>query len=117
MKFSFIAFTCIAASMILHLSCAHSKNAGAGNRDAVVNIDQHLSNAAGQYKVMMKNLSGDRFPRSYDPKTDKFITSGSGWWCSGFYPGTLLYLYEQTKDQALYAEAGRILNVLEKEKE
>jgi hypothetical protein len=75
-----------------------------------------LRTAAAQYKVMMKNVSGDRFPRSYDPRTAKFVTSGSDWWCSGFYPGTLLYLYEQTKDKALYDEAMRIMSSLEKEK-
>lgn len=65
---------------------------------------------------MTKNLPPDRFPKNYDPKKAKFETSDSRWWCSGFYPGTLLYLYEQTKDQQLYDEAMRILKVLEKEK-
>jgi hypothetical protein len=64
---------------------------------------------------MMKSLPEDRFPKTYHPTTDKFETSGSEWWCSGFYPGTLLYLYEQTKDPALYTEALRILKPLEKE--
>ena len=86
-------------------------------KPAVVNaIDQNVSDAAAQYKHMMKILPQDRFPRSYDEKTDRLVTSGSEWWCSGFYPGTLLYLYEQTKDEALYNEAMRILKLLEKEK-
>ena len=62
----------------------------------------------------MKNLPPDRFPKNYDPAKSKFETSDSRWWCSGFYPGTLLYLFEQTKDQQLYNEAMRILKVLEK---
>ncbi|HYG39926.1 MAG TPA: glycoside hydrolase family 88 protein [Cytophagales bacterium] len=78
-------------------------------------IEKNFKDAVSQYKVMMKLLPADKFPKTYHPKTDKFEASGSGWWCSGFYPGTLLYLYEQTKDQALYNETERILKVLEKE--
>jgi rhamnogalacturonyl hydrolase YesR len=69
-----------------------------------------------QYKVLAQNLPADKFPKTYFPKTDKYEWSGSGWWCSGFYPGSLLYIYEQTKDQATLTEANRILKVLEKEK-
>lgn len=79
-------------------------------------IDKNFKDGAAQYKVMMKNVPPDSFPRSYNPTTGRFISSNSGWWCSGFYPGTLLYLYEQTKDQALYSEAMRMLGLLEKEK-
>lgn len=79
-------------------------------------INRNFEDAAAQYKVMMKNLPPGKFPKTYYPKNDKFETCESDWWVSGFYPGTLLYLYEQTKDQALYAEAERIMKVLEKEK-
>lgn len=78
--------------------------------------DQSFADAASQYKVMMKRLPADRFPKTYYAATDKLETSGSDWWCSGFYPGTLLYLYQQTKDHVLLTEAERILKVLEKEK-
>ncbi|MBC8054583.1 MAG: glycoside hydrolase family 88 protein [Sphingobacteriaceae bacterium] len=79
-------------------------------------LDQHFADATAQYKFMMKNLPEGRFPKTFDPKTGKQETSNSAWWCSGFYPGTLLYLYEQTKDPVLYAETERILKLLEKEK-
>jgi hypothetical protein len=82
----------------------------------VTAINQNFTDAASQYKFLMKNLPADKFPRSYDAKADKLVTSGSEWWCSGFYPGTLLYLYEETKDEALYNEAVRMLQLLEKEK-
>jgi hypothetical protein len=98
------------------LSCSGQRQSTTGANEVVKQIDKQIQEAAAQYSVMMKNVSGDRFPKSYEPKTDKFVTSGSDWWCSGFYPGSLLYLYEQTKDQALYTEAMRILKVLEKEK-
>lgn len=69
---------------------------------------QNFKDAAAQYKVMMKTLPPDKFPKTLNE------FSNSGWWCSGFYPGTLLYIYEQTKDQALYNETMRILEVLKK---
>ena len=101
--------------LFIILSCSSTKNANT-SATPQINTNKEFADAAAQYKVMMKNVSGDRFPRSYDPRTAKFVTSGSDWWCSGFYPGTLLYLYEQTKDKALYDEAMRIMSSLEKEK-
>ncbi|MBG6235438.1 rhamnogalacturonyl hydrolase YesR [Pedobacter sp. CAN_A7] len=78
-------------------------------------IKTNYVKAADQYKIMMKELEGDRFPKTFSNKTRKLETSGSGWWCSGFYPGTLLYLHEKTNDQALLTEANRMLGHLEKE--
>ena len=78
-------------------------------------IEKNFADAAVQYRMMMKQLPADRFPKTYYPVTAKFETSNSGWWCSGFYPGTLLYLYEEQKQQELYNEALRILKPLEKE--
>ena len=77
---------------------------------------QTLQNAAANYKVLAQQLAADRFPVSFNPATKAFKTSGSEPWVGGFYPGTLLYLYEATKDTALYNEAVRKLAVLEKEK-
>ncbi len=78
-------------------------------------IDQNFIDAAAQYQVQMKNLPADKFPKTFFPKTGQYEFSNSSWWCSGFYPGTLLYLYEQTKDESLYKEALRINESLKKE--
>lgn len=78
-------------------------------------IEQNFADAAAQYKVLAKNLPADKFPKTYFPTTGKYEWSNSGWWCSGFYPGTLLYLYQETNDTALYNESLRILDVLKKE--
>ncbi len=69
--------------------------------------------AAEQYQGLMKDLPEGHFPRTFDD--GELITTGSGWWCSGFYPGTLLYLFEQTGDEALLEEVNRKLEYLEKE--
>lgn len=78
-------------------------------------IDGNLRQAVNQYKVMMGKLKADRFPRTFTAGPDTLVTSNAGWWCSGFYPGTLLYLYEFSKDPSLSAEATRMLKLLEKE--
>src|SRR5215475_10514034 len=79
-------------------------------------INKNFVDAANQYKVLMKNLPADRFPKTYHAELGQLETSGSDWWCSGFYPGALLNLYTQTKDEALRKEALRMLGLLEKEK-
>ncbi|HKC35631.1 MAG TPA: glycoside hydrolase family 88 protein [Chitinophagaceae bacterium] len=79
-------------------------------------VDEDLRLAAKQYKYMQKLLPADKLPRSYDSVKNALVVSGSDWWCSGFYPGTLWYLYEYTKDEALKAEAIRSTALLEKEK-
>jgi uncharacterized protein YyaL (SSP411 family) len=56
----------------------------------------------------------DAIPTTYS--NGKHINWGTGWWCSGFYPGTVLYLYEYTQDPALLTEAKTKLKYLEKEK-
>lgn len=114
MKYLF--YPVLTSLIVLSFSCAHQKKVTAADSELVASINKNFSDAAAQYKVLAQNLPADRFPRSFDARTGKLITSGSEWWCSGFYPGTLLYLYEQTGDRALYTEAQRILKLLEKEK-
>ncbi|PAC31190.1 glycoside hydrolase family 88 protein [Flectobacillus sp. BAB-3569] len=77
---------------------------------------QSFADAQKQYQFLAQHLPAGKFPKTYFPNTDRYEFSNSDWWCSGFYPGSLLYIYEQTKDQATYQEAERILKDLEKEK-
>ncbi|MCV9387375.1 glycoside hydrolase family 88 protein [Reichenbachiella ulvae] len=79
-----------------------------------LNVDQILQESAEQYSYMSSLLEEDRFPTTYE--NGKLKSSRSDWWCSGFYPGTLLYLYEATQNPELLAEVKRILVPLEKEK-
>ena len=79
-------------------------------------VDKDLQLAVKQYKHMQKLLPAGKLPRSYDSVKNELIVSGSDWWCSGFYPGTLWYLYEYTKDESLKTEAIRSTSLLEKEK-
>ena len=80
-------------------------------------INRNLMFCAGQMMLMANNLPDGRLPRSADPRTGELVTSGSDWWCSGFFPGSLWYLYEYTGNDEILAAARRFNSFLEKEKD
>ena len=86
-----------------------------GNKALLKKIDRSFSNAGNQYKLLAAQVSDSVFPKTFDAAKNKIETSNSGWWCSGFYPGSLLYLYRQTKDPVLYNEAVHKLKILQQE--
>jgi len=61
-------------------------------------IESRLTQAADSYVLMAESLLGepDKLPRTFE--NGKLVTSNSGWWCSGFTPGVLWYLYQHTGD-------------------
>lgn len=79
-------------------------------------IDQQFEFAAQQYKVLAKNVPEQVMPKTYNARSNRVETSDTKWWCSGFYPGSLLYIYEYTGDTTTLKEAKRRLAILEKEK-
>ena len=96
--------------------CASPKMNNTGINDQLSqSIDETFRMAAEQYTFLMQQLPPGRFPKTWFPASQQYEWSGSDWWCSGFYPGSLFYLFEQTKDSALYHEATRMLGLLEKE--
>ncbi|MBC9796163.1 glycoside hydrolase family 88 protein [Sinomicrobium weinanense] len=105
-KITRFAFVLVLTALI---SCRDNKN------DFHARVDAVLQRASDQYEYMMKNLPEDSFPKTYNAGKDKLETSGSGWWCSGFYPGTLLYLHEDLGNEKLKGEADRIMEVLARE--
>lgn len=79
-----------------------------------VDVEQALRCATSQYLFMRDRLRGEnKFPKTYDKNMQILKTSNSDWWCSGFYPGTLFYLYEETGNKEIYAEGVRMLKLLE----
>ncbi|MEX8547815.1 MAG: glycoside hydrolase family 88 protein [Mucilaginibacter sp.] len=115
MKYRLSFFTTIVYSIAFCFAAAAQHASFRQDKLLLQTIGKNFKDADAQYKVLMKDLPPDRFPKTYDPRTNKLETSNSGWWCSGFYPGTLLYLYRQTKDEVLKTEANRMLASLEKE--
>lgn len=59
--------------------------------------------AHAQLTAMDSQLDGRTTPRSFE--NGRFIPAGIRWWCSGFYPGSLWYVYEYTGDEAVRALA------------
>ncbi len=76
-------------------------------------IYENFAFADSQYHVMMSNIAGtDKMPQSVDKKNGKLDTRERTWWCTGFYPGSLWYIYEQTSDATIKAEAERTLAII-----
>ena len=72
-------------------------------RDPMQDVIEKSFKVISHQSVSMAEYLADkegRLPRSYVKENDEIITSNSKWWCSGFYPGVLWYLYEYTGDPA-----------------
>jgi unsaturated chondroitin disaccharide hydrolase len=76
-------------------------------------IKENFELADAQYRYMMTLVPAGRMPQSYIEKDKKMISHNIQWWCSGFYPGTLWYIYEQTGNDVIRKEAERALSVIE----
>lgn len=61
-------------------------------------LQKGLMRSAAQAELLAKALEADEdsLPRSFEH--GRLIKSDAHWWCSGFFPGTLWYLYEVTND-------------------
>jgi hypothetical protein len=67
--------------------------------------DRVFAVAEAQYVAMDSQLTPTTLPRSYE--NDKFIPSNVKWWCSGFYPGSLWYIYDYSGHDAVRELAER----------
>lgn len=101
---------------ILLVCCTLGASAQVSRKKMLKLADESLAFSVKQYKHMMDSLPPTVLPKTTSAKTGRLETSGSGWWCSGFYPGTLWYLYEFSKDEKIKAEALRAMGLVEKEK-
>src|SRR5574337_1209645 len=80
------------------------------NKHLVKKINNGLNHAVKQYSYLMQQVPDDQFPRTYE--NGKVQTVGIHAWISGFYPGTLLYLYQFSKNNSLKNEAYEKLKLL-----
>jgi unsaturated chondroitin disaccharide hydrolase len=86
------------------------------NVDMAKLVKDNFAFADSQYRYMMKQVPQDKMPQSYEEKNKKFVAYQRTWWCTGFYPGALWYIYEQTGDPVIKSEAERTLKVIEPNK-
>lgn len=80
-------------------------------------IDNSLAVCKDQYMRMydvMKDKPG-LLPRTLDT-AGVLVTARSNWWTSGFFPGSLWYLYDYSKDEKFRDAAADITSRIEKEK-
>jgi unsaturated chondroitin disaccharide hydrolase len=76
-------------------------------------IEDQFAFAAKQYKVLEKNVPADKMPKTYYAATGKVESSETKWWCSGFFPASLLYIFEHTQDLEVLAIAKKRLALQE----
>lgn len=79
-------------------------------------IDSALATSAKQYEWMLAHLPADAakpMPRSFEH--GKLVTIPTGDWTSGFFPGSLWYLFEATGDTRWRVAAEKFTALLEPE--
>ncbi|MBC7887872.1 MAG: glycoside hydrolase family 88 protein [Ferruginibacter sp.] len=81
-----------------------------------IDVKKEMAFAAQQYKGMLGSHPDlSKFPQSLLPDgTPKDMASS--WWCSGFFGGSLWYLFESTRDTAWRNAAQKWTMAVEKEK-
>src|SRR5690606_17035693 len=114
-RFNLIKFSAISCLVLLAgiISSCHVQKQKSGGLSSDF-VDEQLRSAVAHYKILMSHAAENSFPRTWENGELKSAPSQS--WISGFYPGTLLYLYEYSGDKSLLDEAEQKLTVLEKEK-
>nr|WP_317128138.1 glycoside hydrolase family 88 protein [Sphingobacterium psychroaquaticum] len=101
------------------LACGTYSPVGAQSKNQHLSLSEqfvtdNLKDAARQIKYLESQIKESDIPTSFSQ--GKHVNWGTSWWCSGFYPGTALYLYEATGDADLLTIAKSKLKYLEKEK-
>ena len=81
-------------------------------------IKNRLDHSVKQYTLIAESLRDqpDKLPRTINAEGN-LVTSNSGWWCSGFVPGSLWYLYEYSPSSTLLDDARNYTARIEKEKD
>lgn len=103
--------------IIAFFSCTKKHNSDNLYSDALLPIiDSALSFAEQQSLLMAKKYETQdgRLPKTYQDGKD--MSSDSRWWCSGFFPGSLWYIYENSKNPETLNYAQLYTDRVEREK-
>lgn len=76
-------------------------------------INKQFQFAAKQLKVLEQHVPDSVMPKTLNKKTGAVEVSNITWWCSGFFPASLLYVYEHTKDAEILRIAKKRLALQE----
>lgn len=101
-------------TIIIFLASIMSFNVQSKTLKSIVN--QALAFSEKQSLLMAEQYADQDsiLPRSF--VDGKNVTSNSRWWCSGFFPGTLWYCYENSKDPKVLEFAKKYTDRVEREK-
>lgn len=109
---------CIAILMATISSCSQKEGVEKylSDKELRTTVDQALDFAQKQSLLMAKKYENEegRLPRTFENGKD--VSSSSQWWCSGFYPGVMWYLYENSKDDTVLKYAKLYTDRVEREK-
>lgn len=80
-----------------------------------IDVAKQISLAEKQYKELLQNFQDTtKFPQSTSPD-GTYKKMPSDWWCSGFFGGTLWYLYEYTKNNDWKQQADKWTMAVQKQ--
>lgn len=68
-------------------------------------VDEDLRFAQKQYEYLATQIPADKMPQTFDSTKRQVVGYERTWWCTGFYPGTLWYLYEATRNPKIKQRA------------
>lgn len=91
-----------------------SVNLSAENTTTLIN--QVLKQTVSQYSELAKTAERytNKLPKTF--KNDSVEMVSSSWWTSGFFPGTLWYIYDASKDQNIKKLAEQFSASVERQK-
>lgn len=101
---------------ILMLAAMAALAAGCAGNDITRTVDGAIDKAAAQAFLMAEKYApqDSLLPKTFENGKD--VSSDSRWWCSGFFPGELWYLYEDRGGAALLSYAKEFTARVEREK-
>ena len=79
-------------------------------------VNRAMSFSLSQSLYMYNQLKDQEGKLPKTAKEGNLVTCGASWWTSGFYPGTLWYLYEFTGDDAIRMAAENMTSRVESQK-
>jgi len=102
--------------LLLTASCTGKTGSGESDNSFASVIDSALISAGQQCLLMAKKYEQQqgRLPRTYENGKD--VSSDSRWWCSGFFPGSLWYIYENSRNAEILKYARMYTDRVEREK-
>lgn len=103
-------FFLVLFNSFLLVACAQHSD----SMEAVVNRALEFSRQQSLRMAVNLQDSTGVLPKTFED--GKLVTSGPDWWCSGFFPGTLWYLYEYSKDERMLKYARNYTSRVEGEK-